>query len=448
MPELVPSFTLPDPEPTGLSPLEANAEIIARMNNFDTVGLAKMLHQDAALNSTDRNGYIAQFEIFFNGFSDIQTEIVRVIDLGDGWILTEIINYGTNDGNFFGMPPTGKTMDIRGAILYHFDENGLLTEGTGYYDQVTLLAQLGVIPRMVPSPASEAEMRATMDQMYQAFNTQDLATGVNLWTDDFVYDFVAEPPARQGKEAGMEFLEIVFEGFPDFHSDAIHDPVSIKDQIMVRDSLLTATHLGEILSIPATGNQCISRYLIIFQYSGTAISRMTEYFDMSNLLIQFGLLPPLQMPPLDPSFTLPDPEPTELSPLESAQEFFEYWKNQEMPQLAARMNPEGEFMTALGAPLDRGQVIGVLEHIINCSPDMQNNAVRFIDLSDGWVAVEGTLQGTQTGPYFGIPGTGNPYDFRWAGLYHFDEDGLLTNFELFYDNVTLLTQIGVLPPLE
>ena len=39
----------------------------------------------------DRNAWIAMDEMTGEGFSDGTTEIVRRIDLGDGWILAEMI---------------------------------------------------------------------------------------------------------------------------------------------------------------------------------------------------------------------------------------------------------------------------------------------------------------------------------------------------------------------
>ncbi|MGB9595302.1 MAG: hypothetical protein ACPL7B_03385 [Candidatus Poribacteria bacterium] len=49
LPEFEPSFVLPDPEPKGLSPLEAMAETDKLWNAHDMVNYAKMIRTDAEI---------------------------------------------------------------------------------------------------------------------------------------------------------------------------------------------------------------------------------------------------------------------------------------------------------------------------------------------------------------------------------------------------------------
>ena len=57
--------------------------------------------------------------------------------------------------------------------------------------------------------------------------------------------------------------------------------------------------------------------------------------------------------------------------------------------------------------------------------------------------IEYTAQGTNDGPYFGIPATGKPAQVRLGELVRFDADGLMTDFSLYYDSLTLLMQLGL-----
>jgi len=297
----------------------------------------------------------------------------------------------------------------------------------------------------IMAPLNEAEMRTLTSNFYQFFNAHDLATASRFWTDDFVYDFVASPPVMHGKEEAVEFFESdVFVGFPDFHAEAVHELVSPGNQLLVRDALVTGTQLGEISGIPPTGKQCAVRYLIMLEFAGNAISSFTEYLDMGSMMIQLGVMPAPAIPPLVPSFTLPDPVPTELSPLESVQALLGFWENKDIPHFMEKVHPEGQFMTVMGAPLDRAALAGLLEHFISSAPDMHNEIGRIVELNDGWAVAEVVMTGTNTGSYLGLPPSGKPFELRYAALYHFDDDGLLTNFELYYDQVTLLTQFGFL----
>jgi ketosteroid isomerase-like protein len=150
--EMVPSIELPDPEPTGLSPMEANAELFARWNNHDLAGLAKMSSDDgvtfhSALGRTvSRLESNAIQEMYFLNFTGAKLTPVRTIDLGDGWILCEYIGTSTHTKSFMGVPASGYPIEIRSAMLNHYDERGLITEQYVYLDNLTLLNQMTTAP--------------------------------------------------------------------------------------------------------------------------------------------------------------------------------------------------------------------------------------------------------------------------------------------------------------
>ena len=52
---------------------------------------------------------------------------------------------GTNDGPFGSMKPTGRKMSLPFCEICHFDKQGGPESGSCYYDQYTLLTQLGYI---------------------------------------------------------------------------------------------------------------------------------------------------------------------------------------------------------------------------------------------------------------------------------------------------------------
>jgi hypothetical protein len=152
IPNLVPSGNVPDPEATGLSPMEANAELVNRWNSHDAADLARMDHADyqiyaGPLDATlDRVAMTALNELYFTAFPDAQLEIVRAIDLGDGWVLTEIISKGTHEGEFMGVPSSGYLTGLRLVWLTRYDADGLATEQSFYYDNLTLFNQMTTPP--------------------------------------------------------------------------------------------------------------------------------------------------------------------------------------------------------------------------------------------------------------------------------------------------------------
>jgi len=106
---------------------------------------------------------VVVLELYILGFSDIQGEIVRSVDLGDGWVFLEQVYQGTNDGPFFG-PATGKyAAGVRCGFLERYDSDGLLTEFRDYYDNLGLMMQLGLVPAPEPStvsPSSWGEIKS------------------------------------------------------------------------------------------------------------------------------------------------------------------------------------------------------------------------------------------------------------------------------------------------
>ena len=73
------------------------------------------------------------------------------IDAGD-IVVTQFTATGTNDGPLGSFPPTGRRMTLRFCEICQFDANGQMTSGGVYYDQFTLLTQLGHLKQ----PASAA----------------------------------------------------------------------------------------------------------------------------------------------------------------------------------------------------------------------------------------------------------------------------------------------------
>jgi steroid delta-isomerase-like uncharacterized protein len=148
MPELVPSFTPPDPEPTGLATLEACIEAFVRWDSHDLNHYTKIVHKDAQFFVSplgvpmDRNAWLAASELYYQGFPDIHGQTIRQIDMGDGWILTESIYSGTHQGPFFGIPPSGVEASVRAGMLTCIDSDGLLIAFSDYYDNLGLIQQI------------------------------------------------------------------------------------------------------------------------------------------------------------------------------------------------------------------------------------------------------------------------------------------------------------------
>jgi steroid delta-isomerase-like uncharacterized protein len=77
-------------------------------------------------------------------FSDGRISDPQYIDAGD-IVVAQFTAEGTNDGPFGSMKATGRKMSLPFCEICHFDKQGRIVSGGCYYDQYTLLTQLGHI---------------------------------------------------------------------------------------------------------------------------------------------------------------------------------------------------------------------------------------------------------------------------------------------------------------
>ncbi len=83
-------------------------------------------------------------------FSDGRITNPEYIDAGD-IVVAQFTVEGTHDGPFGSLQPTGRRISFPFCEVCHFDKQGRIVSGSCYYDQYTLLIQLGHIQ---PLPAA------------------------------------------------------------------------------------------------------------------------------------------------------------------------------------------------------------------------------------------------------------------------------------------------------
>jgi steroid delta-isomerase-like uncharacterized protein len=80
---------------------------------------------------------------YVNGFSDAEFTFVDLFGQGDK--LVKHWNFkGTHDGDFFGIPATGKKVDLNGTTLILM-ENGKIKQEQDYFDNLDFYTQLGLM---------------------------------------------------------------------------------------------------------------------------------------------------------------------------------------------------------------------------------------------------------------------------------------------------------------
>ncbi len=85
-------------------------------------------------------GFLSQFR---NGFSDFNMNVEDVVEGGDK-VTVRWRARGTHDNTLFGIPPTGKQMNVAGISVLRI-ANGKIAEDWVSEDSLGLMQQLGVI---------------------------------------------------------------------------------------------------------------------------------------------------------------------------------------------------------------------------------------------------------------------------------------------------------------
>jgi predicted ester cyclase len=82
--------------------------------------------------------------MFYAAFPDMY-HVVEDTIAEDDRVVVRFTIHGTHTGNFMGIPPTGRRIDVTANILLRVVE-GKVAELRGVFDQVGLMQQLGVMP--------------------------------------------------------------------------------------------------------------------------------------------------------------------------------------------------------------------------------------------------------------------------------------------------------------
>ncbi|MFB3915377.1 MAG: ester cyclase [Terriglobales bacterium] len=101
-------------------------------------------YKDYARNETlnSKQHFRQWVEAWAKAFPDGKITNVKCIDGGDT-VVAQFTAEGTNDGPFAGLPATGRRMSAAFCEICQFDKNGRMTSGGVYYDQYSILTQLG-----------------------------------------------------------------------------------------------------------------------------------------------------------------------------------------------------------------------------------------------------------------------------------------------------------------
>jgi predicted ester cyclase len=138
-----------------LGPMPDSKQIVRRFvdeyqTNADAGAFAELMHPDFVDHSRPSGvaegpeGVRQQFALFRSAFSGFRAEIDAQVAEGD-LVVTRKRFHGTHDGDFLGVAPTGREVEIAVIDVVRV-RDGRIAEHWNVVDRLGLLEQLGALP--------------------------------------------------------------------------------------------------------------------------------------------------------------------------------------------------------------------------------------------------------------------------------------------------------------
>ncbi len=91
---------------------------------------------------------IDHYRPLFDGFPDLTVETVALHAITSDLSAWRWVIHGTNTGSYRGIPPSGRSLMLPGCEFIEV-RDGLVQRVEGYFDHLSMLQQLGVVPSPV-----------------------------------------------------------------------------------------------------------------------------------------------------------------------------------------------------------------------------------------------------------------------------------------------------------
>ena len=102
-------------------------------------------HEETPGLEPSKEGVKQFFRMYRAAFPDLRMEAQDILVSGDK-VVTRARATGTHQGEFMGMPATGKSIDVQLIDILRFGDDGLAREHWGVFDALAMMQQLGAIP--------------------------------------------------------------------------------------------------------------------------------------------------------------------------------------------------------------------------------------------------------------------------------------------------------------
>lgn len=125
------------------------------INTGDLDGFSQLLaddfveHEELGGLPPTKEGVKEFFKVFMAAFPDLRFDAEDILASGDK-VVGRVKVTGTHEGEFMGVPATGKGIDVQVIDILRFGDDGLAHEHWGVFDALTMMQQIGAVPQGAP----------------------------------------------------------------------------------------------------------------------------------------------------------------------------------------------------------------------------------------------------------------------------------------------------------
>ncbi len=191
----------------------------------------------------------------------------------DDTVVTRWIGGGTHLGAAIhtvagDIPASGHKFVIDGMSWQRIVD-GKIVETLGNEDTVGMFSQLGIIPSALNATTVEQNIATAKRYFNEVMNKGKLDVIKEIMTPDFQFIIPTQPAPIAGFEAMSGFVGYLRNAFPDIHFE-VQRAGGEMNKVAMRWTI-AATHKGEFLGMPATGNHVEDYGVDIFTFEGGKI---------------------------------------------------------------------------------------------------------------------------------------------------------------------------------
>lgn len=226
---------------------------------------------------------------------DVRFELGRVL-LRDGLGVVEWHAAGRDREH-------GRPVQIRGAQVVRFAEDGRITTEASYTDQLSIAVQLGIVKgrtrglpafgstewRLADPGADDAGRVARVrDALATAWTRKDRAAYESALADDVTIDEVSMPFEVAGRGQAVELMAAYVSAMPDL-TVTVDEAWAFGDTVAMVVTM-SGTQSGKMFDLDATGKRLTVHGLDVVDTKGEKITRVRRYTNRIEWLSQMGML--------------------------------------------------------------------------------------------------------------------------------------------------------------